>query len=273
MRCATALVATALSLPVQLAACASEAGTNTSRSSLPMPAASPAQAPTGTAGSSAGHLVTPGMMAAPSGTMPIAPTSPSPIPPTPSSTPSTPGPSSAPPANAEPKPNSATPPMAAASPRPDLDRNATFDWPETAPGDGSLCQPGTYVGTFTCVYADLGITLEGPVTLQFEKSMDGEFLDLADAKLDGVGGVFGFSAQLAGRLDCTTLQFSAEVTTGVYGVGFPDLPPSGTFTGTLQGALDRDTAQLEGEWALLSDLAAISSSGDCVGPWTAGLKP
>ena len=275
MRCATVLCAMALFLGVQTAACASEPERTTRSSSLPMPAPLQAQVPTATAGSSASRVVTPTMMASPTSTLSGAPAPASPTPPTPASpippAPVTPTPPA--PVSTEPKPGVTTPPMAAALPAPMLDPNVMFVWPETAPGQGSKCQPGTYVGTFTCSYDDLGITLDGPVTLHFEKSMNGEFLDLSDAKLEGQGGVFGFSAQLAGRLNCSTLEFSAEVTTGVWGLGFPVDDPSGTFTGTLKGTLDRDTHQIQGDWALLSDLADQSSSGNCVGPWMANLTP
>jgi hypothetical protein len=157
----------------------------------------------------------------------------------------------------------------------DLDRTVTFEWPETQPGDGTRCQGGTYVGMWTCTSLGL-FEFSGAVTLHFVESMDGEFLDLVDAELNGMADeaqtpLGSFKAGLAGRLDCTTLKFSAEATMGVYGSYnplFSTFEAAGTFTGALTGTLDPDTAQIEGDWSLLADLLI-----DCVGPWTASLAP
>ena len=151
----------------------------------------------------------------------------------------------------------------------------TFDWPETTPGEGGRCQGGSYVGTWTC--SSLGLfDFSGEVTLHFVESMDGEFLDLVDAELNGMADesqtpLGAFHAGLEGRLDCTTLKFSSNATMGVYGNhdAFSDsLTPAGSFSGTLTGSLDPQKSQIKGEWSLLADLGI-----DCVGPWTASLTP
>ena len=76
-------------------------------------------------------------------------------------------------------------------------------------------------------------------------------------------------AELEGRLDCATLELSAEAASGMYGIGLPIGLPIGAFGGTLSGALDRDTLALSGEWSL----ADVNGAVGCKGPWTATFMP
>jgi hypothetical protein len=116
----------------------------------------------------------------------------------------------------------------------------------------------------------VGLLVTGPVTLEFERSMDGEFLELTDGRLEGLAlASWGFVAELEGRLDCTTLEFEAHATSGLYGLGLPIGVPAGTFGGTLSGTLDRQTLQLSGEWELVDDLGTKG----CDGPWMASFTP
>lgn len=164
-------------------------------------------------------------------------------------------------------------------PRADLDPNMQFDWPETSPGQ-SKCQPGTYVGMFACsLFVDPTMPppdgtppdFSGPITLEFKKSADGEFLELANAKLDGsANDTLGFMADLNGRLDCNTLEFTATVSNGVYGLGSPILLPTGDVNGMLMGMLDLSTGQLSGTWSLFS-MDAMDFT--CDGPWQATFTP
>ena len=164
-------------------------------------------------------------------------------------------------------------------PRADLDPGAQFDWPETTPGQAK-CQPGTYVGMFACsLFVDPSMPapdgtppdFSGPITLEFKKSADGEFLELANAKLDGsANDTLGFMADLNGRLDCNTLEFTATVSNGVYGLGSPILLPTGDVNGTLSGKLDLQTGQLTGTWSLFSSAATDFA---CDGPWQAVFTP
>jgi hypothetical protein len=164
-------------------------------------------------------------------------------------------------------------------PRADLDPNAKFDWPETAPGQAQ-CQAGTYVGTFGCsLFVDPSMPppdgtppdFSGPITLEFKKSADGEFLELANAKLDGsANDTLGFMADLNGKLDCSTLELTATLSNGVYGLGSPILLPTGDVNGTASGKLDLQTGQLTGTWSLFSSSAAEYT---CDGSWQAVLTP
>ncbi len=172
--------------------------------------------------------------------------------------------------------------MAAGSFKPsaDLDPNAKFDWPETAPGAGQ-CPPGTYVGMFGCsLFVDPSMPppdgtppdFSGPITLEFKKSADGEFLELANAKLDGsANDTLGFTADLNGKLDCSTLELTATLSNGVYGLGSPILLPGGDVNGTVSGMLDPQTGQLTGTWSLYSSAAGTNFS--CDGSWQAVLTP
>ena len=166
------------------------------------------------------------------------------------------------------------------TPRADLDPGVTFDWQETTPGLGK-CQEGTYTGTFQCEFAyddslglfppDAGsIVVSGPITLHFQKSADGEFLELADAQLEGVAqDFFGFTADLDGQLDCTTLELTAQAQNGEYGLGLPIGIPLGTVEGTLDGTLDAQSGELQGQWSLSAGMGV----GTCTGPWQASFTP
>jgi hypothetical protein len=168
-------------------------------------------------------------------------------------------------------------------PRRPPDPGVEFVWPETLPGGDDICQPGTYTGDFFCVAnaafllqlvppedGAAGIPVLGPVTLTFERSMDGEFLEIKKGVLEGLAlEAWGFVAELEGRLDCKTLKFEAHASSGVYGLGLPVAVPMGTFGGTLTGTLDPTTRQLEGDWALVDDFGVQG----CNGPWTASHTP
>ncbi|HEX7477658.1 MAG TPA: hypothetical protein VF331_07615 [Polyangiales bacterium] len=161
-------------------------------------------------------------------------------------------------------------------PRAGLDKTAKFSWTESLPGQGT-CKAGKYTGTFMCDYKqatpDAGVvaSVAGPVSLTLQKSMNGEFLEIADGQLNGVAmNVIGFSSKLSGKLDCTTLKFTAMAVMGVFGFGDPatGVLPVGTFQGSLSGGFDKQTLTLMGDWAL-SD----ASGGTCRGPWKASFTP
>jgi hypothetical protein len=166
-----------------------------------------------------------------------------------------------------------------------LDPNVKFDWQETTAAGANQCQAGTYTGAFGCslgVDPDSGVPpldagdfqFAGPITLVFTKSADGEFLELNNAKIDGsANDTLGFMGDLVGRLDCSTLEFSATVSNGVYGLGSPILLPTGDVIGTLSGKLSSQTGQLNGTWSLTSSSAGDSGLFNCFGPWQVTLKP
>ena len=97
-----------------------------------------------------------------------------------------------------------------------------------------------------------------------------EFLEIKKGLLEGLAlEAWGFVAELEGRLDCNTLEFEANATSGIYGLGLPVGVPMGTFGGTLTGKLNPMTRQLEGDWKLVDDFGVQG----CNGPWTASHTP
>jgi hypothetical protein len=164
-----------------------------------------------------------------------------------------------------------------------LDPNVQFDWPEAE--EGGKCEPGTYTGSFECTYVvdptqvdplfapPSDLVVSGPIAFTFQKSENGEFLELANAHLDGTAMDFiGFSTELTGRLDCATRTLTADVISGQFGFGQPVIFQFGEVSGTLSGMLDGKTGVLSGEWSLSPGTAGMSM-GTCKGPWTASYTP
>jgi hypothetical protein len=167
----------------------------------------------------------------------------------------------------------------------DLDPNVVFDWEQTAPGTASSdgCRAGVYTGTFACTFmADPamfgmglgGFTQEvtGPISLELEKSANGEFLQIADGEFSAIAQLFfGLRAQLKGNLDCKTLQLSATTVGGMWALGDPNMPllPGGTFDANVQGKLDPQSRSLAGQWQVISG----TIPGTCTGEWSATYTP
>ena len=143
------------------------------------------------------------------------------------------------------------------------------------PGD-SDCRPGRYTGTFMCNYVPMGgnpamplAIVSGPISLTLEQSQNGEFLEIADGKLEGIAQlIIGFRSKLSGKLDCGSLELTADAVDGLYGFGDPAVLPFGMFQGTLMGTLDPSSGTLSGEWNLTE-----SAGGVCAGPWQANWTP
>jgi hypothetical protein len=150
------------------------------------------------------------------------------------------------------------------------------------------CQTGMYAGTFSCLYyqgVDAGIGGApdsggiGPITgtMQFaltqQVSSTGELTqtDIASGTFAAAtGGFIAADANLGGTLDCSTGQFTGQLTNGVYGLSFnpstPPLPdPNNHFQGPLVSEYDGKTsAFVNGQWSM-----AIAGLGACIGTWTA----
>ena len=153
------------------------------------------------------------------------------------------------------------------------DPNISFDWPEASGGRPVHCEPGHYVGTFTCKLStqELGTaTIEGPVELTLMQSQNGELLQISDAHISGYALlVLNFEATLAGQLECTTRKLTAMAVNGSVGLGSAQLLPVLGFSGALGGELNDAGDTLSGTWSFPVTLADGSSLGTCVGPWTA----
>ena len=150
---------------------------------------------------------------------------------------------------------------------------ALFAWPESsADGGASRCQPGHYVGTYSCTVhnsqfggdAGLSIPIDGPVDLVLNRGQSGEFLTVSGGTLkSAAAGFFQLSASITGQLDCTTGAFTGRVTMGE--VSIPPLPPGGNFDATMDGALDGTNQAMSGSWLLTGTTTLMGWF--CTGPW------
>lgn len=100
-------------------------------------------------------------------------------------------------------------------------RAGTFDWPEATQPEGS-CEAGIYEGTFTCDVTFLPgfppSPITGPLKFELTPSANGEFLEIADGRMDAVAvGSVPFGSELNGKLDCSTRGFHADTVNGTYG--------------------------------------------------------
>ncbi|MDD9944898.1 MAG: hypothetical protein OXU20_27900 [Myxococcales bacterium] len=187
------------------------------------------------------------------------------------------GPARATPAQAPPQnraPSTADPSQTVA-PNTQLDPTVEFEWPEWQSDEEDSCRGGTYTGTFRCTFTDatglLVVQLEGPVSLTFVKSMDGEFLEITDGHFDAIANlIIGASATIQGRLDCGTLMLRATAVDGAWAFGDPDLPllPGGALAGDITGTLDPGTGELAGEWTF-----GDPDFGLCPGSWSVRYQP
>ena len=154
------------------------------------------------------------------------------------------------------------------------DPNIHFDWDETNPGRPNQCDPGHYVGEFTCQLVfdnmDLGTAeITGPVELTLAKSQNGEFLEITDAHIQGYALlILNFRAELIGRLDCSTRALDASAKDGAVGFGDADVLPVLGFEGQLHGMLDGSGQVLTGDWSF-PVTTQDGRLGVCTGPWTA----
>jgi hypothetical protein len=153
----------------------------------------------------------------------------------------------------------------------DAGPDVKFDWPETPPG--AKCLAGKYAGMFNGVYMSsltffpAPIPVAGNVNITLGQTMNGEFFNITDGKLDGVAdGAFPFAGTIVGGLDCKTLQFTGQIKMGSYAVpgwmvvGFEGDMPSGydkvahTFT--------------NGKWTVHEANQTFGGSGTWTATWT-----
>lgn len=141
-----------------------------------------------------------------------------------------------------------------------------FEWTETQPTEG-LCLPGVYSGVFQCQLSFNNLfpssTVSGPVNFTLRESQNGEFLEVTDGEMAGLAGVVVFASELVGRLDCATNTFEAFSVNGMF--------TGGTFSGALQGTLDRTNQRLQGVWSMA--VANAPNVPPCIGLWSVERVP
>ncbi len=160
------------------------------------------------------------------------------------------------------------------------------------------CNPGFYLGTYSCEISLFGLPLPLTGDVSFNLSVNesvverecepsDEFCaDLVIAEnsgtLFGLAGLIGFETMLDGALDCTTGEFRATGLGGRYGSPIstnpndPDAlwtvqdPPAGMFEGDLSGVhASAPVEAIEGTWSLVETVSAVA----CNGPFRVELQP
>jgi hypothetical protein len=146
----------------------------------------------------------------------------------------------------------------------------TFNWPETLPGE--KCLPGKYAGTFDGIYMSsltffpAPIPVSGNVNITLGQSMDGEFFEITDGKLDGVADfAFPFAGNIVGGLNCTTKKFTADIKMGFYtvaGIGMVG------FEGPMPADYDKVAHSFVlGEWHVLEVNPTFGGNGTWTATW------
>jgi len=139
---------------------------------------------------------------------------------------------------------------------------ASFLWLRTPVGaPSSDCLPGHYEGSFDGGYqAPLAFNTPIPVFsqdisgkpgLRFDLMAggSGEFLEVKDGKMDGVAdGLFPFTADIVGQLDCASGQFRARLENGQYIVGVIPYQFAGDFVARYDPAT---RSFVDGRWAVM----------------------
>jgi hypothetical protein len=152
-----------------------------------------------------------------------------------------------------------------------------FDWLRTMPTGGS-CEAGHYEGTFSGWYGPSIIVVSGlkvipvfPIDLpgspglafDLNREGSGEIFTVANGKMNGNAlGAFPFTADIVGKLDCTTAKFDAKLVNGTYNIG----PLAYNFEGPIIADYDKQTHTLtNGTW-MVTEPAYPSAGG--MGDWT-----
>lgn len=158
----------------------------------------------------------------------------------------------------------------------------TFEWPETDPTNAVSCEPGRYVGMYSCALhiinmdGDAAFMLMGTVDMLLEESMDGEILRIADGKFfSASAGAIPAWGDIVGELDCSSGRFDGRLENGRFSValGLPIPFTEGTFEGDLSADYNGDSMTLEdGLWDMAGQLDGFP--GYCMGgTWSAMRVP
>jgi hypothetical protein len=145
---------------------------------------------------------------------------------------------------------------------PRLDPHATFQWTETIPGGGS-CAQATFTGTFSCTIDGSFLlgpdVLDGALTLTLSGSSEAQALAATQSQLLAFDQSMKMVlvAPLTGGLNCSTQALALDVspsTTEPLSIerqfAWLTLMPQPIVTGTVKGALDRRTQEIQGDVTL-----------------------
>lgn len=159
------------------------------------------------------------------------------------------------------------------------------------------CNPGFYLGTYSCELILFGLPapLEGDVSFNLSVNqsvtstdcVSNEFcadlvIEENSGTLFGLAGFYGFETVLDGALDCTTGEFRATGLGGRWGAAIStdpndpqalwtvEDPPVGMFDGELSGTHESSPIEaIEGTWNLVETASGIT----CNGPFRVELQP
>ena len=155
--------------------------------------------------------------------------------------------------------------------------SVVFDWPEGSAGIPGESRAGLYQGAFDGIYVSdaafgiLPVPVTGNVNVTLAESTNGEFFEVSDGAVDGLAnGLFPFSGNISGELDCLRAHFEA-ILDGSYTVA-PNPTPY-LFSGPITAAYDKQAFRLfNGTW----NVAETGSLGQQIGgngTWWADLVP
>lgn len=144
--------------------------------------------------------------------------------------------------------------------------DASFEWSETLPGQGT-CRAGRYSGSFACAASagTVPVAIEGQISFTLGGSEEVQVLHVSEGTL---GDVYGFfEAELAGELNCLTSQFIGNSVNGrAYALpesavpaGVERLPLFG-FSAAFFGKFDNQALFIAGNWSMMNDVG-----GGCLG--------
>lgn len=150
---------------------------------------------------------------------------------------------------------------------PGLDPDAAFVWVQTQPGAPDACDPGTYAGSFHCMFDAQGglATMIGSLELTLGPTSDDRRLEITSGRMIGFTGGQSpsFSASMHGELDCAGAEFTASARDSISFVlpsdwDGPAIPMS--IDGALEGAFDAEGLTLAGD-VLLTTTAGWKCTG------------
>lgn len=153
--------------------------------------------------------------------------------------------------------------------------DASFEWTETLPGQGT-CRAGRYVGSFSCAVTAgaVPVALEGQVSFTLRGSEETQVLEVTEGTLSDLNGFF--HAGFEGSLDCLTSVFSGDSVDGHFYLLPASQVPPGTvqppffgFAASFVGSFDSQALVITGTWSLGTDVG-----GGCVwGVWGVTAAP
>jgi hypothetical protein len=152
---------------------------------------------------------------------------------------------------------------------------------ETTPTVG--CAPGIYAAELWCQVdpstvppgSDPRFTMPMSTQVSFavERSAAPQWLEIRGGTLEFEYLGSAFLGRLAGGLDCSTLEFHADIVDGSYASLFAANAMPGAFQGEIDGRLRSSSPTITGSWWHGPADVPRENAPSCVGTWTAQRQP